>query len=102
MSDAAGISRAEVANLARLARIEMTDIELDHLASELGIILNAVAKVSEVASADLQPTSHPLDMVNVFRKDEIQPSLTVEAALSGAPAQEGSRFKVPQILGDEQ
>jgi len=102
MSEAAGISRAEVANLARLARIEMTDIELDHLASELGIILNAVAKVSEVASADLQPTSHPLDIVNVFRKDEIQPSLTVEEALSGAPAQEGSRFKVPQILGDEQ
>lgn len=101
MSSAAGISRAEVANLARLARIEMSDIELDHLASELGIILNAVAKVSEVATADIEPTSHPLAMVNVFRKDEIRPSLTAQAALSGAPAQEESRFKVPQILGDE-
>ncbi|MDA0217621.1 MAG: Asp-tRNA(Asn)/Glu-tRNA(Gln) amidotransferase subunit GatC [Actinobacteria bacterium] len=101
MSSAAGISRAEVANLARLARIEMSDIELDHLASELGIILNAVAKVSEVATADIEPTSHPLAMVNVFRKDEIRPSLTAQEALSGAPAQEESRFKVPQILGDE-
>jgi aspartyl-tRNA(Asn)/glutamyl-tRNA(Gln) amidotransferase subunit C len=101
MSSAAGISRAEVANLARLARIEMGDIELDHLASELGIILNAVAKVSEVAGADVEPTSHPLAMVNVFRKDEIRPSLTAQEALSGAPAQEESRFKVPQILGDE-
>ena len=101
MSSAAGISRAEVANLARLSRIEMSDIELDHLASELGIILNAVAKVSEVATADIEPTSHPLAMVNVFRKDEIGPSLTAQEALSGAPAQEESRFKVPQILGDE-
>lgn len=101
MSSVAGISRAEVANLARLARIEMSDIELDHLASELGIILNAVAKVSEVATADIEPTSHPLAMVNVFRKDEIRPSLTSQEALSGAPAQEESRFKVPQILGDE-
>jgi aspartyl-tRNA(Asn)/glutamyl-tRNA(Gln) amidotransferase subunit C len=101
MSSAAGISRAEVANLARLARIEMSDIELDHLASELGIILNAVAKVSEVATADIESTSHPLAMVNVFRKDEIRPSLTAQEALSGAPAQEESRFKVPQILGDE-
>lgn len=101
MSSVAGISRAEVANLARLARIEMSDIELDHLASELGIILNAVAKVSEVATADIEPTSHPLAMVNVFRKDEIRPSLTAQEALSGAPAQEESRFKVPQILGDE-
>lgn len=95
------ISREDVANLARLARIEMTDSELDHLSSELSVILDAVARVQEVASADVPPTSHPLPINNVFREDETRPSLSPEEALSGAPAQEEQRFKVPQILGEE-
>lgn len=94
------ISRDEVAHLARLARIEMTDSELDHLASEMDIILGAVARVQEVAGADVQPTSHPLALSNVFRDDVVIPSLTPGEALSGAPAQTDQRFKVPQILGD--
>lgn len=79
----------------------MTEGELDHLASELSVILSAVARVSEVATGDIAPTSHPLPLVNVFREDRIVPSLTAEEALSGAPAQEDGRFKVPQILGEE-
>lgn len=95
------ISREDVANLARLARIEMTDQELDHLSSELSVILEAVARVQEVAGEDVPPTSHPIPVTNVFREDENRPSLTPQEALSGAPAQEEQRFKVPQILGEE-
>ena len=97
----AAISRDEVAHLARLARIEMTDSELDHLAGEMGVILGAVARVQEVAGADVPPTSHPLDVKNVYRADVVVPSLTNEQALSGAPAKDEERFKVPQILGEE-
>ncbi|MEI8066842.1 MAG: Asp-tRNA(Asn)/Glu-tRNA(Gln) amidotransferase subunit GatC [Actinomycetes bacterium] len=94
------ISRDEVAHLAMLARIEMTDSELDHLASEMDVILGAVARVQEVAGQDVPPTSHPLALSNVFRDDVVIPSLTPEEALSGAPAKADQRFKVPQILGD--
>ena len=95
------LSREDVANLARLARIEMTNEELDHLSSEMDVILAAVARVQEVASADVKPTSHPLPLRNVTREDVVIPSLTPEQALSGAPAKEDGRFRVPQILGEE-
>ncbi|CAB4750759.1 unannotated protein [freshwater metagenome] len=95
------LSRDDVANLARLARIEMSDQELDNLTSEFGVILNAVARVQEVATTDVPATSHPLALTNIFRKDLVIPSLTPEEALSGAPASEEQRFRVPQILGEE-
>ena len=96
------ISRDDVANLAKLARIDLSEDELNHLSQELSVILDAVARVQEVASADVPPTSHPLPLKNVFREDEVRPSLLPKDALSGAPAQEEQRFKVPQILGEEQ
>ena len=96
------ISRDDVANLAKLARINLSEDELSHLSNELSVILDAVARVQEVASSDVPPTSHPLPLKNVFREDEVRPSLTPTEALSGAPAQEEQRFKVPQILGEEQ
>lgn len=95
------LSREDVANLARLARIEMSAGELDDLTKEFTVILDAVARVQEVAGADVAPTSHPLPLRNVTRPDVVQPSLTPEEALSGAPAQEDGRFRVPQILGEE-
>ena len=95
------LSRDDVANLARLARIEMSEDELVSLSSEFTVILDAVARVQEVAGADVEPTSHPLPLRNVFRPDVVLPSLTSGEALSGAPAQEESRFRVPQILGEE-
>ncbi|PHX75378.1 MAG: Asp-tRNA(Asn)/Glu-tRNA(Gln) amidotransferase GatCAB subunit C [Actinobacteria bacterium] len=95
------ISRDDVAHLAQLARIELEASEIDHLAGQLEVILGAVARVQEVASADVAPTSHPLPLKNVFRPDVIRPSLTPEEALSGAPASEEQRFRVPQILGEE-
>jgi aspartyl-tRNA(Asn)/glutamyl-tRNA(Gln) amidotransferase subunit C len=95
------ISRDEVSHLARLARIDLTPDHLDHLASQLVVILGSVARVAEVAAADVPATSHPMPLVNVFRADEVRPSLTPEQALSSAPAVEDQRFRVPQILGDE-
>jgi aspartyl-tRNA(Asn)/glutamyl-tRNA(Gln) amidotransferase subunit C len=97
----AAISRDDVAHLAKLARIEMTPAELDHMATELEQILGAVKRVQEVATSDIAPTSHPLSMSNVFRDDVVKPRLTKEASLSGAPAKAEDRYKVPQILGEE-
>ena len=96
------ITRDEVAHLANLARIDLSDAELDHLAPQLSVILESVASINEVASGDVPPTSHPLPLVNVFRDDEVAPGLTAEQALAGAPASEDQRFSVPRILGDEQ
>jgi len=95
------LSRDDVAKLAGLARIEMSDEELVALANEFTVILDAVARVQEVASADVAATSHPLPLRNVFRPDVVIPSLSPADALSGAPAQEEQRFRVPQILGEE-
>jgi aspartyl-tRNA(Asn)/glutamyl-tRNA(Gln) amidotransferase subunit C len=96
------ITRDDVAHLARLARIAMTDEELDRLAGELDVILGAVARVQEVTAADIPPTSHALPLTNVLRADEPAPSLGAEAALAAAPDAQDGRFRVPQILGDAQ
>ena len=96
------ISRADVAHLARLARIAMTDAELDHLADQLGVILGAVARVQEVAAADIAPTSHAVPLTNVLRADTLVPPLGADDALAAAPAAEDGRFRVPQILGEPQ
>jgi aspartyl-tRNA(Asn)/glutamyl-tRNA(Gln) amidotransferase subunit C len=95
------ISRDEVTHLAGLARIALNADEIDHLATQLDVILGAVAKVQEVAGANVAPTSHPLPLVNVFRPDVNRPSLSNSEALDSAPASEEERFRVPQILGEE-
>ena len=96
----ASITRADVSHLARLARIAMTDAELDHLAVQLDVILGAVARVQEVAAEDIPPTTHAVPVTNVYRPDEATPCLGAELALAAAPAAEDGRFRVPQILGD--
>ncbi|KQX69624.1 Asp-tRNA(Asn)/Glu-tRNA(Gln) amidotransferase subunit GatC [Angustibacter sp. Root456] len=96
-----GLSRADVAHLAGLARIEATDAELDRLAGQLGVILESVARVGEVAADDVPPMSHPLPLTNVTRPDVPVPGLTPEQALSGAPESEQQRFRVPRILEED-
>ena len=95
------ISRDEVARVAGLARIDLTPAELDRLAGELDVIVDAVARVSEVATPDVPATSHPLPMTNVFREDVPEESLPVAEILAGAPAAEQGRFLVPQILEED-
>ena len=94
------LSAADVAELAKLARIELTPAELAHLAPQLEVILDYVAEVGQVMAEDIPPTSHALPLTNVFRPDALAPCLSVEEALSGAPASEQDRFRVPRILGE--
>ena len=95
------LSRADVARLAALARIDMTDEDLDRLSGQLAAIVDAVALVAEVASADVPATSHPIPMSNVYRADEVRPSLAQADALAAAPEAEEGRFRVPRFLGEE-
>lgn len=95
------IGRDDVARLADLARIQLTDEEIDRFAGEFDSIMDAVASVSEVATEDVPATSHPIAMTNVFREDVVENTLTQEQALAGAPEAEDGRFAVPQILGEE-
>ena len=96
------ITRDEVAHLARLARLAVTEDELDSFAGQLDSILHHVAKVGEVAADDVPPTSHAVPVSNVTRPDVVVPGLTQAQALAGAPAAEQGRFRVPQILTEEQ
>lgn len=96
------ITNDVVAHLANLSRIALTPEEVEKLTGELGVILDAINKVQEVATADVPATSHPIPLVNVFRPDIIGDTLSAEEALSGAPEHDGSRFKVSAILGEEQ
>ncbi|MGN8247449.1 Asp-tRNA(Asn)/Glu-tRNA(Gln) amidotransferase subunit GatC [Cellulomonas soli] len=95
------LSRDEVARVAGLARIELTPSEIDRLAGELEVIVDSVASVSQIATADVPATSHPLPMTNVFRPDVPEAPLDRDAVLAVAPASEGGKFLVPQILGED-
>ncbi|GII20741.1 Asp-tRNA(Asn)/Glu-tRNA(Gln) amidotransferase subunit GatC [Planosporangium mesophilum] len=97
----AAISREEVAHLARLARLAVNETELDTFAGQLDVILQAVARVGEVAAADIPPTSHSVPLTNILRDDVVKPGLTRDEALSGAPDAADGRFRVPRILDEE-
>jgi aspartyl-tRNA(Asn)/glutamyl-tRNA(Gln) amidotransferase subunit C len=97
----AAISREEVAHLAHLARLAVTEEELDRFAGQLDVILQAVARVGEVAAADIPPTSHSVPLTNVYRDDTPVPGLTPDDALAGAPDAAEGRFRVPRILDEE-
>jgi aspartyl-tRNA(Asn)/glutamyl-tRNA(Gln) amidotransferase subunit C len=89
------ISRDDVLHVARLARLELSDAEVERFQEQLSAILEAVSKVQELDLSDVPPTSHPLDVVNVWREDEPRPSLSVEEALANAPDSEDGLFRVP-------
>ncbi|AGZ45650.1 Asp-tRNA(Asn)/Glu-tRNA(Gln) amidotransferase subunit GatC [Actinoplanes friuliensis] len=98
----AAISREEVAHLARLSRLAVTEQELDRFAGQLDVILQSVARIGDVAAEDIPPTSHSVPLTNIYRDDVVQPSLTQEQALSGAPDSAEGRFRVPRILDEEE
>ena len=89
------ITREQVVHVARLARLDLTGEELERLTGELGAILDAVSKVSELELADVPPTSHPLELVNVWADDEPHESLPLGDVLRNAPSSEGGMFRVP-------
>ena len=89
------ITREEVLHVAKLARLALTDDEVERLTRELGAILEAVSKVSELDLSDVPPTSHPLELVNGFGEDEPRESLSLDEVFANAPQREGDLFKVP-------
>ena len=88
-------SREEVLHVARLARIELAEDELERLTGELGKILEAVGVVAELELADVTPTSHPLDLVDVSAEDEPRECLPLDDVFANAPAEEAHQFRVP-------
>ena len=95
------ISRDYVAKLAKLARLALTDDELDAFAGQLDSILGYVGAIQAVDVTGVTPTGNPLRDVNVTRPDDVRPGLTQQQALAGAPSADDGRFAVPQILGEE-
>jgi aspartyl-tRNA(Asn)/glutamyl-tRNA(Gln) amidotransferase subunit C len=93
------ITREDVLHVARLARLEIPEDEIERVRAELGAILEAVGKVSELDLEGVEPTSHPLDLVNVWCEDEPRPSLSREDALANAPDPADGAFRVPAVGG---
>ncbi|MCC4250502.1 MULTISPECIES: Asp-tRNA(Asn)/Glu-tRNA(Gln) amidotransferase subunit GatC [Microbacterium] len=91
-----------VRHLGVLARIQLSDEEVQRLTGQLDAIVDNIAKVSEVATPDVAATSHPIPLQNVFRPDAVGDTLTREQALQNAPDQADGRFRVTAILGEEQ
>ncbi|MGH3545945.1 MAG: Asp-tRNA(Asn)/Glu-tRNA(Gln) amidotransferase subunit GatC [Mycobacteriales bacterium] len=96
------ITREEVAHLAQLARLAVTDSELDHFAAQLDVILSSVAQIAKVATNDVEPTTHAVPLTNVLRADEPGRCLDRDTVLLAAPATEQGRFRVPRILDIEE
>jgi aspartyl-tRNA(Asn)/glutamyl-tRNA(Gln) amidotransferase subunit C len=95
------IDRETVIRVAKLARLELRADEVDRLTGELDAILAAVSKVGELDLAGVPPTSHPLDLVNVWGDDEPRPSLSLDETFANAPVREGDLFRVPPTAGPE-
>lgn len=98
----ARISRADVRHVAVLARLALTDDEVDDLTGQLAVILDHAARVSALDTADVPPTAHPLPLRNVLRPDVARPGLPRDEVLAMAPSAEDGRFRVPRILDAEE
>jgi aspartyl-tRNA(Asn)/glutamyl-tRNA(Gln) amidotransferase subunit C len=101
-TESPALTREDVDHLAHLARLSLTDAELDTYVDQLSVIVGAVAAVTGVAAADIEPTTHAVPLTNVYRPDVPVACLPRDQALSGAPSAQDGRFRVPQILGEEQ
>ncbi len=92
------ITKEEVIHVAHLARLEFEEVELERFAEQLAEILSYVEKLGELDTSNVEPTYHALNLVNVFREDEVKGSLPTEEALSNAPEKENGFFVVPKVI----
>jgi aspartyl-tRNA(Asn)/glutamyl-tRNA(Gln) amidotransferase subunit C len=92
------LSREETARLADLARLSLNDDELARIAHDLAEIIDYMEKLAGIDRADVEPLSHVLNTVNVYRDDRAEPSLSQEEALANAPDRQGEFFRVPRII----
>jgi aspartyl-tRNA(Asn)/glutamyl-tRNA(Gln) amidotransferase subunit C len=97
---AASLTRDDVVHVARLARLDLTDDEVERFTSQLAAVLEHAADVAALDTAGVEPTAHPLDLINVWREDVLEPCLDRDEVLAAAPAAEEGRFRVPKILGE--
>lgn len=94
------ISKSDVTHVARLARLSLSEEELERFTSQLAAVLEHAADIESLDIADVPPTAHPLPLANVFREDVPRPCLDRAEVLSQAPAVEADRFRIPRILGE--
>ena len=92
------VSLKEVEKIAFLARLKLSDTEKDSMTKQLNIILEYMNKLNEVDTSNVEPLSHPFDLINVYREDERKKSLPVDKALQNAPDRSGCYFKVPKVI----
>jgi aspartyl-tRNA(Asn)/glutamyl-tRNA(Gln) amidotransferase subunit C len=92
------LTRAEVSWVAHLARLQLTEAELETMTRQLGSIVDYVAQLQQVDTAGVEPLAHALPVHNVFRDDEPAPSLSVDEALANAPDRRGNFYGVPPVL----
>lgn len=96
----ARLTRADVEHVARLARLALSEEEVERFTEQLAVILEHFASVSALDTAEVPPTAHPIPLANVLRPDEPRPGLERDEVLSMAPAAEDRRFRVPRIMGE--
>ena len=95
------LTRADVIHVAKLARLALSEEEVEQFTVQLGAVLEHFASVAALDTSGVPPTSHPIPLSNVLRPDEVRPTLERDAVMAMAPAEEDGRFRVPRILGEE-
>jgi aspartyl-tRNA(Asn)/glutamyl-tRNA(Gln) amidotransferase subunit C len=96
----AGLTREEVAHVAHLARLGLSDDELNRLEGQLNHILDQYAVLADLDTEHIAPTAQTIEVENILREDDVRPSLPVDEALAGAPERAGDHFVVPGIIGE--
>jgi aspartyl-tRNA(Asn)/glutamyl-tRNA(Gln) amidotransferase subunit C len=95
------VTKKDVEKIAELARLKFTDEELENFTPQMNEILSYMDKLNELDTENVKPLSHPVEQTNVFREDELKPSISTEDALKNAPAKDEHHFRVPKVIGDK-
>lgn len=95
------VTKKDVEKIAELARLKFTDKELENFTPQMNEILSYMDKLNELDTENINPLSHPVEQTNVFRDDELKPSISTENALKNAPSKDEHHFKVPKVIGDK-
>ena len=95
------VTKKDIEKIAELARLKFTEEELDNFTPQMNEILSYMDKLNELDSKNVKPLSHPVEQTNVFREDELKPSISTEDALKNAPSKDEHHFKVPKVIGDK-
>ena len=95
------VTKKDVEKIAELARLKFTDEELENFTPQMNEILSYMDKLNELDTENVKPLSHPVEQTNVFREDELKPSISIEDALKNAPSKDEHHFKVPKVIGEK-